>query len=123
MITFGHAEGAHDVWAPSGLRAIWVRNPTDLFDASVPLRVYKLPGDPGEKWRHMVQVPDGCELFCHPFIEQGTAFLVFDGGDMWAAGGRLHKSGKVQEVKGRKRAVMVPGGGLLTKVPNVGAGA
>ena len=122
-LIIGHAEGEHDVFAPANLREMWVRNPTDLFDDSVPLRTYRLPGDLGTEWRHMVQTPPGCDLICHPMIEQGTAFLVFAGGSIVWLNGRMYVSGNVKEVKGRKRTVMVPGGGLLTKVPNVGAGA
>ncbi|MEK9722403.1 MAG: hypothetical protein VW405_02810 [Rhodospirillaceae bacterium] len=117
-LTLGHAESPHEFLAPAGLREIWVRSPGDLLHPSVPLRTYKT-GD-----ARMVQTPPGCELYCNPLIEAGTAWLVFDGGYMWAANGRLIISGDVREVKGRKRSGFLDMGRktvVLTKVPDLGA--
>lgn len=120
----GRPEGVHELPPHPGLVELWVRNPTDLFDPIVPLAVYKLPGDHATEWRHMVQVPPGVELFIHPHIEQGTAWLVFEGGSFRPLNGRFVYSGNVKEVKGRKRQAFVPGGfGVLRKVVDVGAKA
>ncbi len=125
-LIIGRPEGEHTLLAPVGLKEIWVRRPTDLFDPSVPLTVFKLPGDPATEWRHCVQTPDGCDLYTNPLIEQGTALLVFEGGEVWTANGRLYRKGNVKEVKGRKRTAFSDGGraasaGVLVKMPKIGA--
>ena len=115
-LTIGHAEAPHYLIGPAGLREIWVRKPTDMFDPSVPLRVHKLPGDHATEWRHMVQTPNGCDLYCHPHIEPGTAWLVFEGGSFGPRNGRFVYSGNVREVKGRKRQTLVRGANLRKRV-------
>lgn len=117
----GPREGVRELPSMPGLREIWVRNPTDLLDPIVPLVVYKLNGGSGE-WHHMVQVPEGVEFFPHPNIEQGTAWLVFEGGKFQPLNGRFVYSGNVREVKGRKRQVFVGGWGVARKISKLAGG-
>lgn len=114
----GMPEGERAMAWPKGLRELWVRTPTDLFDPSVPITIRRIGS------ASAVEVPPGCDLFCNPLIEPGTAFLVFQGGRIWTGGGRMYTQGNVKEVKGRKRQAFIDGGRrktvVLTKVPSFG---
>lgn len=111
-LIIGTPEGVHELPYHHGLIQLWIRDASDLFDPIVPIARYKATGDEGS---YIVQTPPGVELYCHPHIERGTAYLVFEGGAFWPDHGKFVYRGNVKEVKGRKRQPFVSGVGLLTK--------